>query len=216
MPSNAYIGAYEFVKNDAGNNVYVDIVYGNGTAIGAYNAKLLYEFDKTNFKRKLLGLFDFNEATSTYTTRTGKNLFAGVEREIIRENIVPVAIPTASQATPSTPVVNVSSTTSSKIESEILSLYEKKNYAELLKKSDEYLKNNAATYNLYVYRYRAYFVLGQYAKALQEIQNMDSAKMANAKIYCDASVVAQYAKNNSLAESYRKLALAQGTCNVKP
>lgn len=83
LPANAWVGGYEFVKNDAGNNVFVGIVYGSGTTEGAFNAKLLYEFDKTNFGRKLVGLFEYNTQTKVYVTRRGTNPFANVPRDFI-------------------------------------------------------------------------------------------------------------------------------------
>lgn len=213
MPSDAQIGGYEFVKNDKGNNVFVDVIYGNWTPEWAWNAKLLYEFDKTTFKRKLIGFFEYDTTKKIYITKKWNNPFAGIDRLIIRDNITPIA--PVVDTNPSTPVVNVNDNTVNETEKSLLSLYEQKKYQELINKSNEYLKNNSATYNIFVYRYRSYFVLGQYQNALNEIEKMQKASHANAKIYCDASVIAQYAKNNTLAESYKKLALAGGTCNVK-
>lgn len=214
MPYDAQIGWYEFVKNEQQNNVYLDVIYWNWTPEWAWNAKLLYEFDKTTFKRKLIGFFEYNTEKKVYITKKWNNKFAWVERQIIREVITPIKN-NANTIAPSTPVVNVNDNNVSEIEKRLLSLYEQKKYQELINQSNEILKNNSSTYNIFVYRYRSYFVLGQYQNALNEIEKMQKSSLANAKIYCDASVIAQYAKNNSLADSYRKLALSGWTCNVR-
>ncbi len=76
MPKGAYIGGYEFVATGAMDHVFVDIMYtGSVTASGMYDAKILYQFDKTTFARKLIGLFEYNKATGFYVTKTGKNIF---------------------------------------------------------------------------------------------------------------------------------------------
>lgn len=64
MPKNAYIAGYEFVQSGALDHVFVDINYtGSGTASGSYDAKILYQFDKTTFARKLIGFFQYNTTT---------------------------------------------------------------------------------------------------------------------------------------------------------
>lgn len=204
MPENAFIGAYEFVKNDKENTAYVDIVYGEWTPEWAYNAKLLYEFNKENFKRTLIGFFEYNTTTKVYVTKKWKNPFAGIEREVVRE-AAPVMTPT-SNANPSTPVVNTADSSALKIESDMLNAYNKKDYNSLLKISDSYLKNSQGTYKIYLYRYRSYFLLGQYTQALGEIKKMENIKLADEKIYCDAAVVAQYAKDAHLSSQYKKMA----------
>ena len=207
MPENAYIGAYEFVKNDAGNNVFVDIVYGDGTPEGAYNAKLAYEFNKTTFKRTFIGFFEYDTTSKMYITRKGKNPFVGVEREVIPENTsMSISTTLTTPSTPSTPVVNTTDSSVLKIESDMLAAYNKKDYNTLLKISEDYLKKETPTYKIRLYRYRSYFLLGQYTQALGEIKKMENEKLADEKIYCDGSVVAQYAKNTTLATQYRKLA----------
>ena len=63
MPKDAHIGGYEFVVQGNLDHVYIDIIYTGSTGSGIYDAKLLYQFDKTTFARKLIGFFEYNPAT---------------------------------------------------------------------------------------------------------------------------------------------------------
>lgn len=208
LPENAWIGGYEFVKNAAGNNVFVDIVYGGGTPEGAYNAKLLYEFDKTTFKRKLLGLFIYNSESKGYVTKTGSNPFAGVEREIIRGTTVNNSTPTLNSAPPttSTTTTTTNSASATETENKLTALYQAKNYSGVISTSDSYLKSNSPTYKILQLRYRSFFVLRQFAKALDEVQKMESAGLATQFSYCEAYAIAMHANNSALAAKYKKAA----------
>jgi hypothetical protein len=64
--------------------VFADIVVGSG-ATGIYDTKILYQFEKSEYKRKLIGIFDYNASTARYTTRTGSNPFGGVPRTFVRD-----------------------------------------------------------------------------------------------------------------------------------
>lgn len=75
LPENAAIGGYEFVQKDANDHVFVDIIFGTGVT-GIYDAKILYQYDKSTFKRKLIGFFEYNATTGKYTTKSGTNPFA--------------------------------------------------------------------------------------------------------------------------------------------
>lgn len=207
FPENAWIGGYEFVKNPAMNSVFVDIVYGGGTPEGAYNAKLLYEFDKTTFKRKLIGLFIYNSETKGYVTKTGTNPFAGVERDMIRGTMATPSTPTLNSApqNPSTPVVT-NTDSSAEIENKLTTMYQAKNYAGVISTSDAFLKNSAPTYKILQLRYRSYFVLREFSKALAEVQKMEAAGLATQFSYCEAYVIALHANNNALVQKYKKLA----------
>lgn len=214
FPANAWIGGYEFVKNAAGNNVFVDVVFGSGTPEGAYNAKLLYEFNKTNYSRKLLGLFIYNSDAKAYVTHRGSNPFAGVEREIIRVTpnstttigATSTTAPATSAPAPAATPAPVNSAAATEMENKITSLYQAKNYSQVLSVSDAYLKSNAPTYKILQLRYRSYFILGQYTKALTEVQKMETAKLATAFSYCEAYAIAMHAKNQALANKYKGLA----------
>ncbi len=93
MPKNAHIGGYEFVAQGDLDHVYIDIVYTGSTGSGIYDAKLLYQFDKKTFARKLVGFFEYDSTTGYYITKTGKNIFSGVKRTFILDprigNITP-------------------------------------------------------------------------------------------------------------------------------
>lgn len=211
FPENSWIGGYEFVKNAAGNNVFVDIVYGGGTADGAYNAKLLYEFDKQTFKRKLLGLFIYNSETKGYVTKTGSNPFAGVERDMIRGTTVGDSAPVlnSAPATATSAVTNPKTpTNSSAIETEdkLTALYQARNYSSVISQSDAFLKTNSPTYKVLQLRYRSFFVLRQFTNALAEVQKMESAGLATQFSYCEAYAIAMHANNSTLAAKYKKAA----------
>lgn len=211
FPENAWIGGYEFVKSAAGNNVFVDIVYGGGTPEGAYNAKLLYEFDKTTFKRKLIGLFIYNSESKGYVTKTGSNPFAGVERDIIRGTTVNNSTPTLNSApsttsTTTTPAATTNSASATETENKLTALYQAKNYSGVISTSDAYLKSNSPTYKILQLRYRSLFVLRQFTKALDEVQKMESAGLATPFSYCEAYAIAMHANNSTLAAKYKKAA----------
>lgn len=81
MPKSAYIAGYEFVQSGSLDHVFVDINYtGSVSATGSYDAKILYQFDKTTYARKLIGFFQYNSLTGYYVTKTGNNIFPGVKR----------------------------------------------------------------------------------------------------------------------------------------
>lgn len=74
FPANAKLAGYEFVQTGAMDYVFADIIVGTGTT-GIYDIKILYQFEKTTYKRKLIGIFDYNSTTGRYITRTGTNPF---------------------------------------------------------------------------------------------------------------------------------------------
>ena len=213
MPANARIGMYEFVKNEAENNAFADIIYGDGTPEGAYNAKLLYEFDKTTFKRKLIGFFEYDTNTKRYVTRRGNNPFPTAERIRVYESTVTNTSPLAQTQTSETPQNNTSAPTNNannsaavEVEKKMRDAYLAKNFAQVFSISDEYLKNNPATYMIYFHRYRSYFAQGKYQQTMDVIKKMEAEKLADARIYCDAYAVAQIIKDTTLSARYKNLA----------
>ena len=55
MPKCARIGGYEFVQSGALDHVFIDIIYtGSVSGTGIFDAKILYQFDKTTYARKLI------------------------------------------------------------------------------------------------------------------------------------------------------------------
>lgn len=207
------------------NIAFADIIYGNGTSDGAYNAKLLYEFNKQTFKRKLIGFFEYKPENKGYITRRGTNPYAQTERRIIRESIAPVisnVVTTQSSQIapqPSTQNSQVSNNSTpaaiapTEVEAKLQEAYNKKDWASLVRISDDYLRKNPPTYRVILYRYRMLFLQREFNKALAEIKKLEDVKLATGLVYCDAYAIAQYAGNQKLAKQYQKLAGAG--CNLK-
>lgn len=84
LDSTARIAGYEFVQTGANDHVFVDIVIGTGTT-GVYDMKILYQFEKTEFKRKLIGMFVYDIAHEKYITKSGANPFAGTNRVFVKD-----------------------------------------------------------------------------------------------------------------------------------
>lgn len=190
LPADARLGAYEFVVGVPERNVvFADIIYGTGTVDGAWNAKLLYNFDTKTFKRKLIGFFEYNPASKGYITHRGTNPYAGVERKIIRENAF--AQPSAPAVV--TPIVTPTSSVPTDVENRLQEAYQKKDWSALTKISEDFLKNNAPTYRVILYRYRMFFLKREFDNALAEIKKLENAKLATPLVYCDAYAIAQYA-----------------------
>ena len=221
FPENAWIGGYEFVKNDAGNNVFVGIVFGDGTPEGAYHAKLLYEFDKKTFNRKLIGLFMYNTTTKMYSTQRGTNPFSSVARDKVHGTYITVNTPTTSSGasnssnqnqthppvTSNNPQVSSQSSADAKsFESKITSIYQARDYNQVLKLSEEFLQKHAPTQRIYQLRYRSYFVLRDFDKALVEVTKMEQAKLATPFAYCEAYAIAMHAGRQDLVKKYKELA----------
>lgn len=216
MPADAQVGMYEFVVNEAQNNVFVNIFYNGGTPEGAYNAKLLYSFDKKTFKRTLIGLFEYNSENKGYVTKRGKNPFAGTERIRVMENATtPIKTETTAAAVKKEETNAVQNTTATtELERKLRELYLAKNYSQVFALSDAHLKNNPATYLIRFHRYRTYFAQGLYQKTMDEIMMMEKEKLADAKVYCDAYAVATVIKNNTLANKYKNF--AGSGCKLTP
>jgi hypothetical protein len=85
LPEGARIGGYEFVQKDANDHVFVDIIYGSGMSTGIYDAKILYQYEKSEYKRKLIGYFVYDTSTQRYLTKSGNNPFSGVTRYFVRD-----------------------------------------------------------------------------------------------------------------------------------
>lgn len=70
LPSNSSIAGYEFVQSGALDHVFVDISYKNTSSGGVYDAKILYQFEKKEYKRKLIGHFLFDGVSQKYITKS--------------------------------------------------------------------------------------------------------------------------------------------------
>lgn len=215
LPENANIGGYEFVQKDANDHVFVDIVFGTGTT-GIYDAKILYQYDKSTFKRKLIGFFEYNTTTGKYTTKSGTNPFAGVTRTFIRDPYFSGAtsVPSTATASSSTttnntpnPVANTGSTntptgTSTVLMTDIEKAYTEKRYLSVISLSNSYLTANTATYELLRIRYRTYFIIGKYTESLAEIAKIQAMGKLDKQTACDAQVIATYGKDTTLVSKY--------------
>lgn len=211
LPENARIGGYEFVQSGSGNSVFVDILYGTGVS-GIYDSKILYQFEKSEYRRKLLGLFEYNKTTATYKTRSGSNPFTGIARTFVRDpfSVGPVSAPatatvgssTTTQTTVSGEQNPTSSTPSTVAFSDIEKAYSEKRYLSVIALSNNYLTSNAPTYDLLRIRYRTYFIIGKYTDSLTEISKIQLLGKLDKQTACDAQVIATYSKDSSLVSKY--------------
>lgn len=203
------MAGYEFVKNDAGNAVFVDILYPQRTQAGAYNVKILYEFNTETFARTLVGLFIFDDAAKAYVTNRGNNPFAKQERQFIanpyyRGIATPPATATVTPiASPVTPAETLQA---------LKTAYDTHSYDRVIEIADAYLAQHTPTFDVLQYRYRTFFITKDFQKALQEIRRIESLGYVTNMLYCDAHVIALYAKQDALAQTYKTKAGAE--CKV--
>lgn len=212
MPKNAYIGGYEFVISWALDHVFVDIMYtGSIAGTGFYDAKILYQFDKTTFARKLIGFFEYNSKTGYYITKTGKNIFPGVKRTWIEDprisnGAIPSTVNGTGNPTGATPTPSASSTVSY---ADIEAAYTAKRFLSVITLSNNWLAVNPPTLDVLRIRYRTYFIIAKYSEALKEIEKIRSLGQLSSAVACEGYVIATYAKDTTLADSYKV------TCNKK-
>ena len=162
------------------DHVFADIVIGTGTT-GIYDIKILYQFEKTEYKRKLIGIFDYDNSTGRYKTRTGNNPFGGVTRVFVRDpyfaGVVtpPPTIVTSStgESVPATTPTTTASGTSTVTMADISQAYNEKRYLTTISLSNTYLTFAKPTTELLSIRYRTYFIIGKYAESLAEIAKLE-------------------------------------------
>lgn len=185
MPKNAHIGGYELVVTGALDHVFVDIVYtGSITGTGIYDAKILYQFDKKTFARKLIGFFEYNPTTGYYITRTGKNIFPGVTRTFVLDPRV-IALSQANLPTtvPTTTSTSTSVTTTSY--ADIEAAYTAKRFLSVITLSNTWLASNAPNLEVLRIRYRTYFIIAKYAEALKEIEKIRAIGQLSSAVACE-------------------------------
>lgn len=213
MPKWAYIGGYEFVNTGALDHVFVDIMFtGSVSASGMYDAKILYQFDKTTFARKLIGFFEYNKTTGFYVTKTGKNIFPGVKRTWVADPrgisspsstvTTPVVTNPTTPTTPTTPVATASY-------ADIEAAYAGKRFLSVISLSNTWLASNPANLDVLRIRYRTYFIIAKYSEALKEIEKIKSIGQLSSAVACEGYVIATYAKDTALSDSYKAI------CNKK-
>jgi hypothetical protein len=204
LPKTARIGGYEFVQTGALDHVFVDIIYtGSMTGTGIYDAKILYQFDKTTYARKLIGFFEYNKTTGYYTTKTGKNIFPGVKRIWVADPRI------LNPSTPTTATGSVVTPPSTVLYTDIDTAYTAKRYLSVISLSNSWLTSNAPTLDVLRIRYRTYFIIGKYIEALGEIEKIRGMGQLSAAVACEGYVIATYAKDTALTDSYKAI------CNKK-
>ncbi len=206
MPKWARIWGYEFVSTGQLDHVFVDIIYtGSVSGTGIYDAKILYQFDKTTYARKLIGFFEYNSTTGYYTTKIWKNIFPGVKRTWIADPRNPTSTVTATNSA----TVVTSTGTTTVTYTDIEAAYTAKRFLSTISLSNSWLTANTATLDVLRIRYRTYFIIAKYSEALAEIERIKSINQLSAAVACEGYVIATYAKNTTLAESYKTI------CNKK-
>ncbi len=194
LPTTAYIGWYEFVKQGWDNHVFVDIVNNISTATWSYDIKILYEYHTGTYQRKLIWFFELDRKTWFYTTKTGTNPFAGVTRTFVRDPSW-TNLPSSSSTTSPSIVVPTYA--------EIEKAYSDKRYLSVISLSNSYLTINPPTFDLLRMRYRTYFIIGKYTESLAEIAKIELMWQLTS-VACDWQVIATYSKNQSLIDKYSK------------
>lgn len=213
---NAHLAGYEFVQTGAQDFVFTDITVGTGARTGVYDIKILYQFDKTDYKRKLIGIFNYSSTTGRYITRTWSNPFSGIARTFIIDPyyIGNAAVPfmaissswsSSNTSLPSTlvPVNSGSIVASNSVTlADINKAYSDKRYLTTISLSNTYLASNAPTSEVISIRYRTYFIIGKYTESLAELAKMESLGALDRQTACNAQVIATYSKNQTLVDKY--------------
>lgn len=215
LPANAHLAGYEFIQTGSYDHVFADVVYGTGTT-WIYNAKILYQFEKKEFKRKLIGIFIYDIKTQKYATKVGNNPFGWVARKFIKDESfsggTTTQVPSVTPITgvtpqnPTSPVsweVQVSSSTVTV--ADITKAYNEKRYLTTISLSNTYLSKNPATHEILSIRYRTYFIIGKYAESLAELAKIEALGTMDRQTACNAQVIATYSKNTSLVTKYTNI-----------
>ena len=216
----AKIAWYEFVQSWANDHVFVDIVIGTWNA-GIYDMKVLYQFEKKEYKRRLIGIFEYNTTYGKYVTRPGgSNPFAGIPRTFVKDPsyagvvVVPSTILSLSGAstptnvsstvptpTPTEPILPASPTSSAEL-ADILKAYSEKKYLSTISLSNTYLEKNPPTVEVLNVRYRTYFIIGKFTESLAELVKIEALWWLDRQTACNAQVIATYSKNQALIDKY--------------
>jgi hypothetical protein len=104
-----------------------------------------------------------------------------------------------------TPPTGVSSVTYADIET----AYAAKRYLTTITLSNNWLAANSPTLEVLRIRYRTYFIIAKYTEALAEIEKIRNIGQLSTAVACEGYVIATYAKNTTLATSYK------ATCSKK-
>ena len=93
--------------------------------------------------------------------------------------------------------------------SDIEAAYTAKRFLSVITLSNNWLTSNAPTLDILRIRYRTYFIIAKYSEALKEIEKIRSLGQLSSAVACEGYVIATYAKDTALADSYKL------TCNKK-
>ena len=213
LPANSRLAGYEFIQTGSMDYVFADIIVGTGT-VGIYDTKILYQFEKSEYKRKLIGIFDYNPTVLRYVTRTGTNPFGWVTRIFVADpyysGVVkpfpPMIVSTGSVVVvvpaPSASWSTMTSVSSSASFADITKAYNEKRYLSTISLSNSYLEKNPATQEVLNIRYRTYFIIGKYTESLAELQKVEKIGTLDKQTACNAQVIATYSKNQALVDKY--------------
>ena len=213
----AKIAGYEFVQSGANDYAFVDIVIGTGTT-GIYDMKILYQFEKKEYKRRLIGIFEYNTTFGKYVTRPGgSNPFPGITRIFVKDPyyagvvVVPSTVSNSSgtstwanvsSSVPTPPTTQPTPPTSSAELADILKAYSEKKYLSTISLSNTYLEKNAPTVEVLNVRYRTYFIIGKFTESLAELAKIEKLGWLDRQTACNAQVIATYSKNQALIDKY--------------
>ncbi|MFO0763804.1 MAG: hypothetical protein U0518_03015 [Candidatus Gracilibacteria bacterium] len=218
------ISGYEFVAKKA---VFVDFhTSGNSQSSGPFQAKILYAINANGDIDliKPLGVFVYDASMGKYVTKSGVNSYpSAADRTIFampnssHASTSSNTTGTTSSSTVSTPAV--STKTLDQIDNEIREYYNnnaknktnvaKEVWSKLMSLSNEYIGIDATSLEPYRYRYRAYYMLGDYNKALADITRItdvvDSSVADNQPFFCNAYKIAQASGNTSAQAKLRSI-----------
>lgn len=211
IDSKFRIAGYEFVAKKA---VFIDFHTPTASS-GPFQAKILYAIDTSGWVdlMKPLWIFVYDATLGKYITKFGVNSYPSIADRTVFA--MPNTATTASSwnTSPSLPSTGTTTVTSTKtldqIDSEIRDYYNnnaknktnvaKEVWSKLMSLSNEYIGIDATSLEPYRYRYRAYYMLGDYNKALADITRItdvvDSSIADNQPFFCNAYKIAQAAGN---------------------
>lgn len=215
LPADSRIGWYEFVQSGALDHVFVDLVYGaTAGSGGVYDAKILYQYEKKEYKRKLIGFFLYDPKIEKYITKTGANPFGGSVRIFVPDPLYKGMVNTPNTVTPAKSGSGVSTTatvstspvtaTSTNI-LDISKAYTEKRYLTTISLSKSYLATNPPNAEVLSILYRTYFIIGKYSDSLATLAKLEALGPLDGQTACNAKVVATYGNNTALVTKYNAM-----------
>lgn len=166
------------------------------------------------------GVFVYDATLGRYTTKFGVNSYPSIADRttfVMPNSTTNTPSSNTNQNNPSPGTATTSTKTLDQIDSEIRDYYNnnaknktnvaKEVWSKLMALSNEYIGIDATSLEPYRYRYRAYYMLGDYNKALADITRItdvvDSSIVDNQPFFCNAYKIAQAAGNTSAQAKLR-------------